>query len=54
MKEFCENQFCENPGAKDVPVSSSMELKLRDFVRGDLPRGNASSADPVRDDVWDR
>lgn len=21
MKEFCENQFCENPGAKVVPVS---------------------------------
>ena len=21
MKEFCENEFCENPGAKVVPVS---------------------------------
>lgn len=23
MKEFCENEFCENPGAKVVPVSVS-------------------------------
>ena len=21
MKEFCENEYCENPGAKVVPVS---------------------------------
>ena len=21
MKEFCENQHCENPGVKEVPVS---------------------------------
>jgi hypothetical protein len=21
MKEFCENPYCENPGAKAVPVS---------------------------------
>jgi hypothetical protein len=23
MKDFCENQYCENPGAKVVPVSVS-------------------------------
>ena len=28
MKEFCQNQFCENPGAKEVLVSSSMELLM--------------------------
>jgi len=21
MKNFCENEYCENPGAKEVPVS---------------------------------
>ena len=23
MRDFCENQYCENPGAKEVPVSVS-------------------------------
>ena len=29
MKDFCENQFCENPGAKVVPVSIDKPSDLR-------------------------
>ena len=29
MKEFCENEFCENPGAKVVPVSVNQAADQR-------------------------
>jgi len=35
-------------------VKKNFLLKLRDFFRRDSGGGILSSADPVRDDVWDR
>ena len=39
MKEFCENEYCENPGAKVVPVSVDKPSDQRRTLCAPLRRG---------------